>query len=122
MAFAIMIIVAIVPIVAIVTLSSLMYRQEQLHLEAEGRAEEYIFTCRSAAQKDISNIDNHNSIPQHQRNKMTKLLSNYDDNMLYYKGRCEEKSKLFCTNSALDGYLMLRGIEDAERPTEFKSD
>ena len=51
---------------------------------------------------------------------MTKVLSSCDDRMLYYKGRCElDSSKVFCSNSALEGYLILRGIENAERPIGF---
>lgn len=37
-----------------------------------------------------------------------------------YKWRCElDSSKFFCSNSALDGYLILRGIENTERPAVF---
>ena len=49
--------------------------------------------------------------------KMVNVLASCDDDMLYYKGRCElQPTKVFCYNSALDGYLILRGIENAERP------
>ena len=52
--------------------------------------------------------------------KMTKVLSSCDDRMLYYKGRCElDSSKVFCSNSALEGYLILRGTENAERPAGY---
>jgi hypothetical protein len=52
--------------------------------------------------------------------KMVNMLAGCDDNMLYYKGRCElQPTKVFCSNSALDGYLILRGIENAERPVGF---
>jgi hypothetical protein len=52
--------------------------------------------------------------------KMVNVLAGCDDNMLYSKGRCElEPTKVFCSNSALDGYLILRGIENAERPVGF---
>jgi hypothetical protein len=111
-----MVIIAIVPMVAIVSLSASMYKWEQLHLEAESLAEDYIFTCRKVAHTNIHN-NGLNGTPNDQINKMAKILSSCDRDMLYYKGRCEiESSKFFCSNSALDGYLILRGIENAERP------
>ena len=111
-----MVIIAIVPMVAILSLSASIYRWEQLHLEAESLAEDYIFTCRKVAHTYIHN-SGLNETPNDQINEMAKLLSNCDRDMLYYKGRCElESSKFFCSNTALDGYLILRGIENAERP------
>ena len=112
-------ILAISPIAALVSLSASMYKWEQQHLEAENLAEEYIYTCREAAYGEI-HLSNINKIPRDQLSKMTKVLSSCDDHMLYYKGRCElDSSKLFCSNSALEGYLILRGIENAERPAGF---
>ena len=112
-------ILAIAPIAALVSLSASMYKWEQQHLEAESIAEEYIYTCREAAYGEI-HLSNINKIPRDQLSKMTKVLSSCDDHMLYYKGRCElDSSKLFCSDSALEGYLILRGIENAERPAGF---
>jgi hypothetical protein len=114
-----MAILAIAPIAALVSLSASMYKWEQQHLEAESMAEEYIYTCREAAYGEI-HLSNINKIPRDQLNKMAKVLSSCDDHMLYYTGRCElDSSKLFCSNSALKGYLILRGIENAERPIGF---
>jgi hypothetical protein len=114
-------IVAMVPMVAVVSLSVSIYKWEQLHIEAESLAQEYIFTCRKAVyEKTLITDDNNNSIPKQQTKEMTKMLSACDKNMLYYKWRCElDSSKFFCSNSALDGYLILRGIENTERPTVF---
>jgi hypothetical protein len=97
----------------------IMYKWEQQHLEAENLAEEYIFTCREAAYGEI-HLSNINKIPRDQLSNMAKVLSSCDDHILYYKGRCEiDSSKRFCSNSALEGYLILRGIENAERPAGF---
>ena len=110
---------AIAPIAALISLSASMYKWEQQHLEAENLAEEYIYTCRKATYGEI-HLSNINKIPRDQISKMAKVLSSCDDHMLYYKGRCElDSSKLFCSNSALKGYLILRGIENAERPIGF---
>ena len=114
-----MAILAIAPIAALVSLSASMYKWEQQHLEAESIAEEYIYTCREAAYEEI-HLSNINKIPRDQISRMAKVLSSCDDHMLYYKGRCElDSSKLFCSDSALEGYLILRGIENAERPAGF---
>ena len=114
-----MAILVIAPIAALVSLSASMYKWEQQHLEAESIAEEYIYTCREAASGEI-HLSNINKIPRDQLSKMAKVLSSCDDHMLYYKGRCElDSPKLFCSNSALEGYLILRGIENAERPIGF---
>jgi hypothetical protein len=114
-----MAILVIAPIAALVSLSASMYKWEQQHLEAESIAEEYIYTCRGAAYGEI-HLSNINKIPSDELSKMAKVLSSCDDHMLYYKGRCElDSSKLFCSDSALEGYLILRGIENAERPTGF---
>ena len=114
-----MAILVIAPIAALVSLSASMYKWEQQHLEAENIAEEYIYTCREAAYAVI-HLSNINKMPKDQLSKMAKVLSSCDDHMLYYKGRCElDSSKLFCSNSALEGYLILRGIENAERPAGF---
>jgi hypothetical protein len=114
-----MAIVVIALIAALVSLSASMYKWEQQHLEAESIAEEYIYTCRGAAYGEI-HLSNINKIPSDQLSKMAKVLSSCDDHMLYYKGRCElDSSKLFCSDSALEGYLILRGIENAERPIGF---
>ena len=111
-----MVIITIVPMMIILSLLASMYKWEQLHLEAESLAEDYIFTCRKAAHTNIHN-SGLNENPNNQIYKMAKLLSSCDRDMLYFKGRCElESSKFFCSNSALDGYLILRGIENAERP------
>ena len=110
-----------VPMVAVLSLSVSIYKWEQLHIEAESLAQEYIFTCRKTVYEKtlITDYDN-NSIPKQQTKEMTKMLSACDKNMLYYKWRCElDSSKFFCSNSALDGYLILRGIENTERPTVF---
>ena len=49
----IMTIVAMVPMVAMLSLSVSMYKWEQQHLEAENIAEDYIYTCReSSIRKD----------------------------------------------------------------------
>lgn len=115
----IMAIAAIIPMIAVVSVSASMYKWEQQHLEAENLAEEYIYTCRKAAYREIY-LSNINEIPIDQINRMGKVLQSCDDNMLYYKGRCElDSSKFFCSNSALDGYLILRGIENTERPVGF---
>ena len=114
-----MAILVIAPIAALVSLSASMYKWEQQHLEAENLAEEYIYTCRKATYGEI-HLSNINKIPRDQLSKMAKVLSSCDDHMLYYKGRCElDSPKLFCSNSALEGYLILRGIENAERPAGF---
>jgi hypothetical protein len=114
-------IVAMVPVVAVLSLSVSIYKWEQLHIEAESLAQEYIFTCRKTVyEKTLITDDNNNSIPKQQTKEMTKMLSACDKNMLYYKWRCQlDSSKSFCSNSALDGYLILRGIENTERPTVF---
>ena len=112
-----MAILAIAPIAALVSLSVSMYKWEQQHMKAESIAEEYIYTCREAANTHLDSIT---EIPKNQIGKKTKVLSSCDDRMLYYKGRCElNSSKVFCSNSALEGYLILRGIENAERPAGF---
>jgi hypothetical protein len=113
--------VAIVPMVLMASLSTYMYKWELLHQEADGLAEEYIFTCRKTVYLETHTGDiNENKVSKDQMTKTAKVLSICDDNMLYYKGRCElDFSKIFCTNTSLDGYLMLRGIENAERPAEF---
>jgi hypothetical protein len=115
------VIVAIVPMVLMASLSMYMYKWELLHQEAEGLAEEYIFTCRRTLHLETHTADiNEDEVSKDQMTRTAKLLSICDNNMLYYKGRCEiDFSKIFCTNSSLDGYLILRGIENAERPTEF---
>jgi hypothetical protein len=114
-------IVAMVPVVALLSLSVSIYKWEQLHIEAESLAQEYIFTCRKTVyEKTLITDDNNNSIPKQQTKEMTRMLSVCDKNMLYYKWRCQlDSSKSFCSNSALDGYLILRGIENTERPTVF---
>ena len=114
-----MAILAIAPIAALLSLLASMYKWEQQHLKAESIAEEYIYTCREAAYGEIHH-SNINKIPRDQLSKMAKVLSSCDDHMLYFKGRCElDSSKLFCSDSALEGYLILRGIENAERPAGF---
>jgi hypothetical protein len=106
-----MAILVIAPIAALVSLSASMYKWEQQHLEAESIAEEYIYTCRGAAYGEI-HLSNINKIPSDELSKMAKVLSSCDDHMLYYKGRCElDSSKLFCSDSALEGYLILRGLK-----------
>jgi hypothetical protein len=106
-----MAILVIAPIAALVSLSASMYKWEQQHLEAENLAEEYIYTCRKATYGEI-HLSNINKIPRDQLSKMAKVLSSCDDHMLYYKGRCElDSPKLFCSNSALEGYLILRGLK-----------
>ena len=108
-----------VPMVAMLSLSVSMYKWEQQHLEAENLAEEYIYTCREAAYAK-THPSGINETPKDQIGKMVKALSTCDEHMLYYKGRCElNSSKVFCSNSALEGYLILRGIENAERPAGF---
>ena len=105
--------------VAMLSLFVSMYKWEQQHLEAENLAEEYIYTCREAAYGDI-HLSKINKISRDQLSKMAKVLSSCDDHMLYYKGRCELNfSMLFRSNSALEGYLILRGIENAERTAGF---
>lgn len=115
------VIVAIVPMVLMASISTYMYKWELLHQEAEGLAEDYIFTCRRALYLETHTGDfNKNEVSKDQMAKTARLLSICDNNMLYYKGRCEiDSSKIFCTNSSLDGYLILRGIEKAERATEI---
>jgi hypothetical protein len=108
-----------VPMVALLSLSVSIYKWEQLHIEAESLPQEYIFTCRKTVyEMTLIADDNNNKIPKEQTKE--KMLSACDKNMLYYKWRCElDSSKFFCSNSALDGYLILRGIENTERPTVF---
>lgn len=114
-----MAILVIAPIAALVSLSASMYKWEQQHLEAENIAEEYIYTCREAVYAK-THLNSITEITKDQIGKMTKVLSSCDDRILYYKGRCElNSSKVFCSNSALEGYLILRGIENAERPAGF---
>jgi hypothetical protein len=114
----IMTVVGIASMALTLSLSAYMYKWEQQHLEAESIAEEYIYTCRKAAYTEIHTADN--EIPRNQMSKLTNTLSSCDENMLYYEGRCElDPTKIFCSNSALDGYLMLRGIENVERPVGF---
>ena len=111
----IMTIVAMVPIVTILSLSISMYKWEQQQIKAEDFADEYIYACRKMAQAE-THYNNINEVPKDRIGKM----SSCDDRMLYYKGRCElDSSKLFCSNSAIEGYLILRGIENAERPAGF---
>ena len=112
-------IVVMVPMVAVLSLSVSIYKWEQLHIEAESLAQEYIFTCRKTAYGETYIADN-SGISKDQIKKITNVLSSCDKNMLYYKWRCElDSSKSFCSNSALDGYLILRGIENTETPTVF---
>jgi hypothetical protein len=115
------VIVAIIPMVLMASISTYMYKWELSHQEAEGLAKDYIFTCRRALYLETHTGNfNENEVSKDQMIRTSKLLSTCDSNMLYYKGRCEtDFSKIFCTNSSLDGYLILRGIENAERPTEF---
>ena len=101
-----MAILVIAPIGALVSLSASMYKWEQQHLEAESIAEEYIYTCREKRMERF-HLSNINKIPRDQRSKVAKVLSSCDD-------RCElDSSKIFCSDSALEGYLILRGIENA---------
>jgi hypothetical protein len=111
-----MAILAIAPIAALVSLSASIYKWEQHHLEAERLAGDYIFTCRATYREILVN----HHISKDEMEKMVNMLAGCDDNILYYKGRCElQPTKLFCSNSTLDGYLILRGIENAERPVGF---
>jgi hypothetical protein len=111
-------VVGITPKALILSLAAFMYKWEQQDLEAESIAEEYIYTCRNAAYTEIHTIDNRTH--RDQMSKLTNTLSGCDENMLYYKGRCErDPTKIFCSNSTLDGYLMLRGIENVDRPVGF---
>jgi hypothetical protein len=111
-------VVGIASMALILSLSAFMYKWEQQDLEAESIAEEYIYTCRNAAYTEIHTVDK--EIHRNQMSKLTNTLSGCDENMLYYKGRCElDPTKIFCSNSTLDGYLMLRGIENQERPVGF---
>jgi hypothetical protein len=111
-------VVGIAPLALVLSLSIFMYKWEQQDLEAENIAEEYIYTCRNAAYKETHTADD--QIPKNQMSKLANTLSGCDENMLYYKGRCElDPAKIFCSNSMLDGYLMLRGIENVERPIGF---
>jgi len=111
-------VVGIAPMALVLSLSAFIYKWEQQDLEAESVAEEYIYTCRNAAYKEIHATDN--QIPRNQMNKLTNILSGCDENMLYYKGRCElNPTKILCSGSTLDGYLLLRGIESVERPVGF---
>ena len=115
----VMITFAITPMALMLSLSAYMYKWEQQHIEAESLAEEYIYTCRMTAYRE-SHLGDINKISQHQIKKMSDILSSCDDNMLYYKGRCEiDPSKFFCSNSLLDGYLILRDLENVERPVAF---
>jgi hypothetical protein len=114
-----MITFAITPMALMLSLSAYMYKWEQQHIEAESLAEEYIYTCRMTTYRE-SHLGDINKISQHQIKKMSDILSSCDDNMLYYKGRCEiDPSKFFCSNSLLDGYLILRDLENVERPVAF---
>ena len=116
--FLVMTVVGIALMALILSLSASMYKWEQQHLEAESIGEEYIYTCRNAAYTEIHTADNR--IPRNQTSKLTNTLSDCDENMLYYKGRCErDPTKIFCSNSTLDGYLILRGIENVDRPVRF---
>ena len=111
-----MTIVAMVRMVAMLSLSVSMYKWEQQHLETEAIAEDYIYTRREAAYAK-THLNSINELSKHQIGKMTMVLSSCDDRMLNYKGRCElDYSKVFCSNSALEGYLILRGVENPERP------
>ena len=115
----VMITFAITPMALMLSLSAYMYKWEQQHIEAESLAEEYIYTCRMTTYRE-SHLGDINKISQHQIKKMSDILSSCDDNMLYYKGRCEiDPSKFFCSNSLLDGYLILRDLENVERPVAF---
>jgi hypothetical protein len=115
-----MTVVGIALMALILSLSASMYKWEQQHLEAESIAGEYIYTCRNAAYTEIHTADR---ISRDQMSKLTNTLSGCDENMLYYKGRCElDPTKIFCSNSTLDGYLILRGIENVERPVGFNKD
>jgi uncharacterized membrane protein len=109
---------AMVPMVTMLSLSVSMYRWEQQNLEAENLAEENIYTCRKTAQREVHTSDY--EIPEDEINKMKKALAICDNSMLYYKGRCElDSTKFFCSKSILEGYLILRGLEDADRPSLF---
>ena len=59
----IMTIVAMVPMVAMLSLSVSMYKWEQQHLEAETIAEDYIYTCREVAYAK-THLNSINEIPQ----------------------------------------------------------
>jgi hypothetical protein len=106
----IMTIVAMVPIVTMLSLSISLYKWEQQHIEAENFADEYIYACRKTAYAQT----HHNNINEVPKDRMGKMAI-CDDRMLYYKGRCElDSSRFFCSNSAIKGYLILRGIENVE--------
>jgi hypothetical protein len=77
-------------------------------------------TTYSRVEQHTGEILVNHHISKDEMEKMVNMLAGCDDNMLYYKGRCElQPTKVFCSNSALDGYLILRGIENAERPVGF---
>ena len=54
-------IVAMVPMVAVLSLSVSIYKWEQLHIEAESLAQEYIFTCRKTVYEMTLIADDNNN-------------------------------------------------------------
>jgi hypothetical protein len=103
--------------VSMLSLLVSMYKWQQQNLEVENLAEQNMYTCRKAVQREIDASD---QILEDEINKMKRTLASCDNSMLYYKGRCElDSTKFFCSKSILEGYLTLRGLENADRSPLF---
>ena len=115
----IMTIVAMVPMVAMLTYQFLCTNGNN-NIWKQRVSQKNTFTHVGKAAYAKTHLNSINEIPKDPIGKMTKVLSSCDDRMLYYKGRCElDSSKVFCSNSALEGYLILRRTENAERPAGY---
>lgn len=78
--------------------------------EDEGLVSQYISECRNAAQNEIDSRGNP-YLTQDLIDQMAQLLSNCDNNVLYYENQCQtDPSKIFCTNAAMEEYIVLRGL------------
>jgi len=75
---------AIVPMIAMVSLSAYLYKWEQQHLSAENLAIDHIYTCRKAvyAETHLRDLD---EIPLNQLDRLAHTLMNCDDGMLTTK-------------------------------------
>ncbi|MGI0002454.1 MAG: hypothetical protein ACRD42_05185 [Nitrososphaeraceae archaeon] len=78
-------IVAIVPMIAMVSLSAYLYKWEQQHLSAENLAKDYIYTSGKAVYTE-THLRDLDEIPLSQLDRLAHTLVSCDDGMLYYKG------------------------------------
>lgn len=74
----------------------------------------YIQECYLGAQNLANNLDNPFTT-EDMINQMEQLLSNCDNNILFYAQEClQDPSRIYC-NSSMSDYLQLRGL-DAPAP------